>query len=68
MDSPGEVVGGRVLYKGQNLLELDGERMRNLRGNHIAMIFQDPLMTLNPVLRIDTQMIETIKAHDARIR
>ena len=68
VDSPGEVVGGRVLYKGQNLLEFDEERMRNLRGNHIAMIFQDPLMTLNPVLRIDTQMIETIKAHDPKVR
>src|ERR1700735_846533 len=38
--------------------------MRSLRGNRIAMIFQDPMMTLNPVLRIDTQMIETVQAHD----
>ena len=42
--------------------------MRNLRANHIAMIFQDRLMTLNPVLRIDTRMIETIKAHDPKVR
>ena len=65
---PGEVVGGQVLFNGENLLELDEERMRKLRGNRIAMIFQDPMMTLNPVLRIDTQMIETLKAHDAGIK
>jgi peptide/nickel transport system ATP-binding protein len=44
---------------------LPDEAMRTLRGNRIAMIFQDPMMTLNPVLRIDTQMIEAIKAHSA---
>ena len=64
VDPPGKVVGGRVLYQGENLLEFDEERLRNLCGNRIAMIFQDPMMTLNPVLRIDTQMIETIQAHD----
>ncbi|MCG8560950.1 MAG: ABC transporter ATP-binding protein [Hyphomicrobiales bacterium] len=68
VDPPGEVVGGQVLFNGENLLELDEERMRKLRGNRIAMIFQDPMMTLNPVLRIDTQMIETLKAHDAGIK
>jgi len=67
VDPPGEVVGGRVLYQGQNLLDLDEEGMRKLRGNHVAMIFQDPMMTLNPVLRIDTQMIETVKAHEPKV-
>ena len=43
---------------------LSEEEMRDLRGNRIAMIFQDPMMTLNPVLRIDTQMIETVQAHE----
>lgn len=67
VDPPGRVVSGEVLFKGQDLLKLDAEALRQLRGNRIAMIFQDPMMTLNPVLRVDTQMIETIKAHDSSI-
>ncbi|MEQ9813260.1 MAG: ABC transporter ATP-binding protein [Azospirillaceae bacterium] len=74
VDPPGRVAGGSIVFDG---LELDGlpeEAMRRLRGRRIAMIFQDPMMTLNPVLRIDTQMIEALKAHgdisdaDARAR
>ena len=67
VDPPGRVVGGRVLFQGADLLSLDAESLRSLRGNRIAMIFQDPMMTLNPVLRVDTQMIETVRAHDASI-
>ncbi|UUX50543.1 ABC transporter ATP-binding protein [Nisaea acidiphila] len=63
VDEPGRVVGGEILYRGENLVGASDERMRQLRGNNVAMIFQDPMMTLNPVLRIDTQMIEAIKAH-----
>ncbi|MEQ8332877.1 ABC transporter ATP-binding protein [Nisaea sp.] len=63
VDEPGRVAGGEILYRGENLVGASQERMRKLRGNNIAMIFQDPMMTLNPVLRIDTQMIEAIKAH-----
>jgi len=63
IDAPGKIVGGQVLFKGKNLLDRDAEDLRRLRGNRIAMIFQDPMMTLNPVLRIDTQMIETLQAH-----
>ncbi len=63
VDEPGRVAGGEILYRGENLVGASQERMRQLRGNNIAMIFQDPMMTLNPVLRIDTQMIEAIKAH-----
>ena len=63
VDAPGKIVGGQVLFKGQDLLTMDAENLRSLRGNRIAMIFQDPMMTLNPVLRIDTQMIETLQAH-----
>lgn len=63
VDEPGRVVGGEIRYRGENLVAASQERMRHLRGNNIAMIFQDPMMTLNPVLRIDTQMIEAIKAH-----
>ncbi|EHL98907.1 hypothetical protein HMPREF9946_03430, partial [Acetobacteraceae bacterium AT-5844] len=63
VDEPGRIVDGEILFHGQNLARLSEEEMRKLRGNRIAMIFQDPMMTLNPVLRIDTQMIETVQAH-----
>ncbi len=65
VDPPGRIVGGRVLFNGDDLVGMDQERLRRLRGSRIAMIFQDPMMTLNPVLRVDTQMIETILAHEA---
>ena len=67
VDPPGKVVGGKVLFQGTDLLSLDDEGLRHLRGNRIAMIFQDPMMTLNPVLRVDTQMIETVRAHDPSV-
>ena len=67
VDSPGRVVSGQGLFQGKNLLTLPDEDLRQLRGNRIAMIFQDPMMTLNPVLRVDTQMVETIKAHDSSV-
>lgn len=63
VDPPGRVVGGSIRFQGEDLAQVSDERMRDLRGNRIAMIFQDPMMTLNPVLRIDTQMIEAIQAH-----
>jgi peptide/nickel transport system ATP-binding protein len=63
IDPPGRVAAGRILFEGREMSTLSPEAMRQLRGNRIAMIFQDPMMTLNPVLRIDTQMIETIRAH-----
>ncbi|MBV8169629.1 MAG: ABC transporter ATP-binding protein [Alphaproteobacteria bacterium] len=63
VDPPGEVVAGRVLFKGDNLVGMAEGRLRSLRGARIAMIFQDPMMTLNPVLRVDTQMVETVLAH-----
>ncbi|GAB4175894.1 MAG: ABC transporter ATP-binding protein [Thalassobaculales bacterium] len=63
IDPPGRITAGRILFQGTDLASLPGEALRALRGNRIAMIFQDPMMTLNPVLRIDTQMIEAIQAH-----
>ena len=63
IDSPGRVVDGSILLQGRELRGLAPEDMRQVRGNRIAMIFQDPMMTLNPVLRIDTQMIEAVLAH-----
>ncbi|MGQ0664712.1 MAG: ABC transporter ATP-binding protein [Pseudomonadota bacterium] len=64
VDPPGRIVGGRILFKGRNLVGLDEAEMRALRGAKIAMVFQDPMMTLNPVLRIETQMVEAVRAHD----
>lgn len=64
VDPPGRLVGGQILFKGRDLAQLSQREMRSLRGNQIAMVFQDPMMTLNPVLRIDTQMIEAVRAHD----
>jgi peptide/nickel transport system ATP-binding protein len=64
VDAPGRVVGGQINFKGQDLAKLSDREMRALRGNRIAMIFQDPMMTLNPVLRIETQMVEAVRAHD----
>ncbi|WP_050479572.1 ABC transporter ATP-binding protein [Herbaspirillum rhizosphaerae] len=63
IDEPGKVVGGRILLNGEDLRAMPASRIREIRGNRIAMIFQDPMMTLNPVLRIDTQMIEAVLAH-----
>ncbi len=63
IDAPGKVAGGRILLKGEELHRKSQDQMRTIRGNRIAMIFQDPMMTLNPVLRIDTQMIEAVLAH-----
>ena len=64
VDEPGRVVGGSILLNGDDLARKDEKQWRELRGKKIAMIFQDPMMTLNPVLRIDTQMIEAIQAHE----
>ena len=64
VDPPGRIVSGRIMFQGTDLTKLDERTLPDLRGNRIAMIFQDPMMTLNPVLRIDTQMIETVLAHE----
>ena len=63
IDAPGRIVEGSIRYKGRELTTASDEELRALRGDRIAMIFQDPMMTLNPVLRIDTQMIETVRVH-----
>jgi len=64
VDPPGRIVGGRILFNGEDIAGYGDDRMRRIRGKKIAMIFQDPMMTLNPVLRIDTQMVEAIQAHE----
>ena len=64
LDPPGRIVSGSIRFNGEELAGASPERLRQLRGRHIAMIFQDPMMTLNPVLRIGTQIIEAIQVHD----
>jgi len=63
IDPPGKIVAGSIILDGIEQRTLNAEQQRRMRGNRIAMIFQDPMMTLNPVLRIDVQMIEAILAH-----
>jgi peptide/nickel transport system ATP-binding protein len=64
VDAPGRIVGGHIHFAGQDLAALSPQAMRAVRGKRVAMIFQDPMLTLNPVLRIDTQMMEAIRAHE----
>ena len=54
---------GRVMFDGQDLERLDAERLRQLRGRDLAVVFQDPMTSLNPVLTIGTQLMETIQEH-----
>ena len=60
---PGKIVRGSILFKGKDLLSLSEQQMRRIRGKDIAMIFQDPASSLNPVLRVGFQVAEAIWAH-----
>jgi oligopeptide transport system ATP-binding protein len=62
---PGKIVGGEVIFKDKDILKMSDAEMRSIRGNSISMIFQDPMTSLNPFLRISTQMVETIVLHQA---
>src|SRR5688572_33057710 len=59
----GRIVGGQVIFKGRDLLTLDEEAMRRVRGREIAMIFQEPMTSLNPVLTIGRQLTEGLEIH-----
>jgi len=63
ISKPGRITGGEIIFEGNDIAKYSYEEMRKIRGNDISMIFQDPMMTLNPVLTIGTQMKETILAH-----
>ena len=63
-DPPGKIESGEILYNGINLLDLSYNEMSKYRGNHISMIFQEPMTSLNPVLKISTQMNEILMHHD----
>jgi peptide/nickel transport system ATP-binding protein len=58
-------IGGKILFEGNNLLEASDEEMRRIRGNEIAMIFQDPLSSLHPFYRVGDQLVEAIRIHNA---
>lgn len=64
VEPPGHPAGGSIRFDGQELVGMEARALRALRGRRIAMVFQDPMLSLNPVLRIDTQMVEAIRAHE----
>jgi peptide/nickel transport system ATP-binding protein/oligopeptide transport system ATP-binding protein len=60
---PGEIVDGQIIFSGQNLIKLDEKAMQKIRGNHISMVFQEPLTSLNPVFTIGDQIGEAVSTH-----
>lgn len=63
LSQPGYIAGGKIMFDGKDMAALSPEEIRLVRGDRIAMIFQDPMVTLNPVLTIGEQMVETLQAH-----
>ena len=62
-DPPGRTVAGEVFFEGEDILKVDDSEMRRIRGNRIAMVFQEPMTSLNPVLTIGRQVTETLELH-----
>jgi peptide/nickel transport system ATP-binding protein len=67
-DPPGRIAAGAIRYDGKNLLDLDEEAMRRIRGNRIAMIFQEPMTSLNPVFTVGNQVAEAVQLHQHKSR
>jgi len=63
----GKIAGGRVVFDGTDLVGLKPDEMRELRGRDLAMVFQDPMTSLNPVITIEEQLVEVIRAHDSKV-
>src|ERR671911_435203 len=63
ISAPGKIVGGEIAFKVENLLTASDSRMREIRGNDIAMIFQDPMTSLNPVYTVGEQIAEALRLH-----
>ncbi|PLY03860.1 MAG: peptide ABC transporter ATP-binding protein [Desulfuromonas sp.] len=61
---PGRITGGEILLDGENLLALSEDEMRSMRGQHLAMVFQEPMTALNPVLKIGDQIAEVLQLHE----
>ncbi|HEY4845403.1 MAG TPA: ABC transporter ATP-binding protein [Candidatus Dormibacteraeota bacterium] len=64
IQEPGRIVAGQILFKGSDIVTMSGEEVREIRGKDIAMIFQDPLSSLNPVLKVGFQIEEAMEAHE----
>jgi len=64
-DPPGKIAGGEIIYKGIDLLKLSYEEMKNYRGKEIAMIFQEPMTSLNPVMKVENQLTEILQYHES---
>jgi oligopeptide transport system ATP-binding protein len=62
-DPPGKIVDGQILFRGESVLAMNEDKVRELRGNRIAMIFQDPMTSLNPVYRVGHQIAEALRLH-----
>ena len=60
---PGEIVGGEILYKGQDLVKKSEKDMQKIRGNEISMIFQEPMTSLNPIIKFGRQIAESLRLH-----
>jgi len=63
---PGKIISGRIEFEGQSLLDKSEEHMRHIRGNDIAMIFQEPMTSLNPVFTVGNQIVEAVKLHQKK--
>jgi len=63
LEEPGRIVGGQVFFNGRDVLSMSSSRIRQLRGNGVAMIFQDPMTSLNPIMRIAKQLVEGMLFH-----
>ncbi|HDN84706.1 MAG TPA: ABC transporter ATP-binding protein [Candidatus Aerophobetes bacterium] len=61
--SPGKIVDGQILFDSKDITKLDNKKMRMIRGKRVSMVFQDPMTSLNPLMRIEDHLTETIKAH-----
>ncbi len=62
-DPPGKISGGKIFFKGEDILGASKRRLRSIRGNEISMIFQEPMSSLNPVFRVGNQMMEVVMLH-----
>lgn len=65
---PGKITGGKIIYDGKNLLEMEESKIRDIRGAHISMIFQDPMTSLNPVMTVGDQILEVILQHNPQMK
>lgn len=67
IQSPGRIISGEILFRNEDLLTKSEVELRRIRGKKISMIFQDPMTSLNPLMRIDKHIIETVKKHEGNI-